>query len=362
MIRVMVVDDSPVVLEQLQFVLNDDPDLRVIGTAHDGEEAVRVVAEKKPDIVLMDINMPKMNGFEATRKIMQNTPVPIIIITSTRDPNEVAVSFEAMQVGALACLQKPPGIGHKDYEQTTRGLKKTVKLMAGIPVVRHWNTMPRSDAVSIEVPSCKPPHSYGVVAIGASTGGPPAIETILSLLPHNFPVPVLIVQHMSDGFTRGFVEWLNKSSKVPVIIPRDGEPLNPGFAYVAPEGFHMGMDNNRSIILSPAPPDGGLRPSVSYMFHSVHSVCGNRVIAVLLTGMGDDGADELLHLKNAGAVTFAQDEGSSVVFGMPGVAIKRGAALYVMPPEKIALTMTDLVSPDANLVRISQGPGFGRKV
>ncbi|MFH0966496.1 MAG: chemotaxis-specific protein-glutamate methyltransferase CheB [Methanobacteriota archaeon] len=362
MIRVVIVDDSPVVLELLRFVLDDDPNLQIIGTAQDGEEAIRIVAEKKPDIVLMDINMPKMNGFEATRKIMETTPVPIIIITSARDPKEVAVSFEAMQVGALACLQKPLGIDHKDYEQTARELKKTVRLMAGIPVIRRWNSVVRPSAVPERVSSRQPSHEFGVVAIGASTGGPAAIETILSLIPHNLPVPILIVQHMSEGFTGGFVDWLIQSSEFPVIIPSNSEVLKPGYAYVAPEGLHMGMDNNRTIRLSPAPPENGLRPSVSYLFRSVHSVYGNQVIAVLLTGMGDDGADELLQLKNAGAVTFAQDEGSSVIFGMPGVAIKRGAALYVMPPTKIAVMITDLVFPNGNLMKNSTRTGSGQEI
>ena len=362
MIRVVIVDDSPVVLELLRFVLDDDPDLQIIGTARDGEEAIRIVAEKKPDIVLMDINMPKMNGFEATRKIMQTTPVPIIIITSARDPKEVAVSFEAMQVGALACLQKPLGIDHKEFEQTARELKKTVKLMAGIPVIRRWSSIVHPGTVPECIQSRQPSHIFGVVAIGASTGGPVAIETILSLLPHNLPVPVLIVQHMSEGFTEGFVNWLKNSSKFPVIIPSNGEALKPGYAYVAPEGFHMGMDKNHTIRLSPAPPENGLRPSVSYLFRSVHAICGNHVIAVLLTGMGDDGSDELLKLKNAGAVTFAQDEGSAVVFGMPGVAIKRGAALYVMPPEKIAVMITDLISPKGNQMNKTIGTGSGWEV
>jgi len=182
-----------------------------------------------------------------------------------------------------------------------------------------------------------------------------AIEKILSLLPHNLPVPVLNVQHMSEGFTKGFAGWLEKSSGFPVTIPNNGDSLKPGHAYVAPEGIHMGIDGIRSIQLSPAPPDYGLRPSVSHLFRSINAVCGTQTIAVLLTGMGGDGADELLNLKEAGAVTFAQDESSSVVFGMPGEAIKKGAALYVMPPEKIAEMITGLVFLSENRMNMTPG-------
>ena len=343
MIRVVIVDDSPVIRELLAFALGEDKDLSIIGTATDGEEAVRRVAEKQPDIVLMDINMPKMNGFEATRQIMETTPVPIIIMTSARDPREVAVSFEAMQAGALACLQKPTGIDHPDYAKVMGELKSTLKLMAGIPVVRRWRPVPSAGAAPERIPLHEPPRSYGVIAIGASTGGPTAIEKILSRFPKNLPVPVLIVQHMSDGFIPGFANWLEKTSGFPVTIPKNGESLIPGQAYVAPEGFHMGLDNTLSIRLFTTPLENGIRPSVSHLFRSINAVCGNHVIAVLLTGMGEDGADELLNLKKGGAITFAQDESSSVVFGMPSVAIKKGAALYVMPPEKIAEMITGLV-------------------
>jgi two-component system chemotaxis response regulator CheB len=355
LIRVVIVDDSPVTLEMLMFALGEGTDFLVIGTAMDGEDAVRVVAEKKPDIVLMDINMPKMNGFEATRQIMETTPVPIVIMTSAMNPKELAVSFEAMQAGALACLHKPTGIDHKDYEKTIAELKKTLKLMAAVPVVKRWRTITRSGTVHGRIPSRESLRSYDIIAIGASTGGPAAIEKILSHLPDNLPVPVLIVQHISKGFTEGFAGWLEKSSGFPVTIPNNGESLKPGHAYVAPEGSHMGINGVCSVLLSPAPPENGLRPSVSHLFRSVNAVCGNRTIAVLLTGMGRDGADELLNLKEAGAVTFAQDELSSVVFGMPGEAIKKCAALYVMPPEKIAEMITGLVVSSGK--RINMIPG-----
>lgn len=362
MIRVVIVDDSQVIRELLTFALGEDPNLSIIGTAKDGEEAVRVVADKRPDIVLMDINMPKMNGFEATRQIMETTAVPIIIMTSSWDLQEVEVSFEAMHAGALACLKKPTGIDHKDYEKTIGELIKTVKLMAGIPVVQRRSPVPRTGAFPDNRPWYEYPRSYSVIAIGASIGGPAAIQTILSKFPQDLPVPVLIVQHMSDGFTAGFVDWLEKASGFPVTIPKHGDILKPGQAYVAPEGFHMGLESNRLIVLSHAPKENGLRPSVSYLFRSVNAVSGNHTIAMLLTGMGEDGAEELLNLKKAGAVTFAQDEVSSVVFGMPGVAMRKGAALYVMPPEKIAEMIINFVMRPSFRVNMIPGNEPGLEV
>lgn len=361
MIRVVIVDDSPVILELLTFGLMEDPLLQVVGTAHDGEDAIRVVAEKHPDIVLMDINMPTMDGFEATRRIMETNAVPIVIMTSARDPREVAVSFEALQAGALACLQKPTGIDHPEYGRTMGELTRTVKLMAEIPVVRRWGTRTETGEVP-RFPPREPAHTIRMIAIGASTGGPGAIETILAGLPHNLPVPVLIVQHISEGFTQGFVDWLEKTSGFPVTIPDNGDLPKPGHAYVAPEGYHMGLDSHFAIQLVRGQRENNLRPSVAHLFRSVNAVCGNHAIAVLLTGMGEDGAEELLQLKNAGALTFAQDEGSSIVFGMPGTAVKRGAALYVMPPEKIADMITYLVSQKAHTMNIMPGSTAGPEI
>jgi two-component system chemotaxis response regulator CheB len=181
------------------------------------------------------------------------------------------------------------------------------------------------------------------VAIGASTGGPPVLQKILSGLPQDFPVPVLIVQHIAQGFTEGFAEWISNASGFPVRVALHGERLAPRHGYVAPDGFHLGLESGLRIALSGLAPENGLRPSVSYLFRSIAQVLGPAAIGVLLTGMGKDGAEELKAMKEKGAMTIVQDEASSVVHGMPGEAIKLGAATYVLPPEGIVAMLADVV-------------------
>ena len=343
MIKVLVVEDSPVVREFLVHILASDPGLRVVGTAHDGEQALEAIARKRPDVVTMDVHMPKMNGLDATRRIMETCPTPIVVVSGSTDPAEVATTFEAMEAGALAVLRRPAGIGHPDHESTARELVQTVKLMSEVKVVRRWasarrGTMARPAEVRLE-------HAPGIcriVAIGASTGGPPVLQTILSQLPADFPVPILVVQHMAAGFVRGFVEWLARASRLPVRIAVHGEQVLAGHVYVAADEMQMKVGHDGRIALTREPPENGLRPSVSCLFRSVAEIYGDRAVAGLLTGMGRDGADELRLLRDKGAVTFAQDKPSSVVHGMPGEAIRLDAAAHVLSPEKIAALLVKL--------------------
>jgi two-component system chemotaxis response regulator CheB len=345
MIRVVVVEDSPVVREFLVHILNSDPEMQVIGTAQNGQEATEAVRNKRPDIVTMDIHMPGMDGYEATHRIMETWPVPIIIVSGSTGVGEVAMSFKAIEAGALAVVARPKGIGHSDYEATAKELIQTVKLMSEIKVVRRWSRtkkdvlLPPTPRIEVkkELPTIQ------IVAIGASTGGPIALQTILSGLPGDFPVPVLIVQHISAGFSEGFVHWLAASSGFPVHMASEGEYLPPGHAYVAPEGFHMIVKARNRIALLRAEHKDGLCPSVSVLFNSVAQVFGQNAIGVLLTGMGKDGAQEMKLMKDKGATTIAQDEASSIVHGMPGEAIKVSAATYVLPPERIAALLANLV-------------------
>ncbi len=344
MIKVLVVEDSPVVREFLVHILNSAPEIQVIGTARNGKEAIETLRDKKPDIITMDIHMPDMDGFEATRRIMETQPVPIVIVSGSLSVGEIATSFKAVEAGALTVIARPKGIGHPDYEKTAKELIQTVKLMSEIKVVKRWprtkkKTPPPTPGVEVR----KALQAIHVVAIGASTGGPLVLQAILSGLPRDFSVPVLIVQHISAGFLEGFTHWLAQYSSFPVHIACEGEYLLPGHTYVAPEGFHMMVKNRNHIALSTAEPDNGLRPSVSYLFKSVAQVFGQNSIGVLLTGMGKDGAQELRLMKDKGAITIAQDKASSIVHGMPGEAIKLSAATYVLPPERIAALLASLV-------------------
>lgn len=335
MITVLVVDDSSVMREFLAHVLASDPDITVVGTASDGEEAVEAVARVKPAVVTMDVHMPKLNGLDATRRIMETHPVPIVIVSGTSTVNELVATFRALDAGALAVVRRPAGVGHPDYAVTAAELVQTVKLMAEVKVVRRWPRAGRERKVlSAAVP--RKLREVRLVAIGASTGGPQALQTVLSGLPRDFPAPVLIVQHIAPGFVGGLAEWLAESSGFPVQVATHGESPRPGHAYLAPDGCHMRINAAGRIVLSSEDPVGGLRPSVSVLFRSVAEVVGSQTAGVLLTGMGKDGADELKLMKDQGALTIVQDEDSSVVPGMPGEAIRLGAATYMLTPEMIA--------------------------
>ncbi|MBW2557908.1 MAG: chemotaxis response regulator protein-glutamate methylesterase [Deltaproteobacteria bacterium] len=345
MIKVLIVDDSAVARDLLTFILSSDPAVQVIGTARDGREAVRAVREKRPDVVTMDIVMPNMDGFEATRIIMETAPTPIVIVSASWDPKGVEKTFQAMEAGALDAIAKPVGVAHPNYKKNTKELIQIVKLMSEVKVIKRRPKGEKRDIISRGsmagmIPPVMP--DLKVVAIGASTGGPPAIEAILSGLPKDFPAPLLIVQHISVGFVQGLADWLANSSGLPVKIAAQGEHLLPGCAYIAPDGLQMGVENGGRIILSDSAPENGLRPSVSWLFRSVSELFGKNAIGVLLTGMGKDGARELKLMREKGAVTIVQDRESSIVYGMPGEAVTINAAAYVLSPAGIAEFLSGL--------------------
>jgi two-component system chemotaxis response regulator CheB len=344
MIKVLIVDDSASMRMFLEHLFSADPKLTVVGAVADGEEAIAAVELLAPDVITMDIAMPRMNGLDATRRIMETRPTPIIILSGVLDTEEVVSSFRAMEAGAVAALPKPRGAGHPDHEREVASLIQTVKLMSEIKLVKRWARSGKAASSSPASATAGAPASIRpqVVAIGASTGGPLVIQTILAGLGKGFSLPVLIVQHMAQGFIQGFAQWLSFSSSLPVHIAAHGEELLPGHAYLAPDGFHLLAEGGNRLALSGDAPENGLRPAVAALFRSVAGVYGRNAVGVLLTGMGRDGVAELLLLKEKGAVTIAQDKASSVIHGMPGEAIKLGAATYTLPPEKIAAMLAGL--------------------
>jgi two-component system chemotaxis response regulator CheB len=348
MIRVLVVEDSATARELLVNILSSDSAIEVVGTAQTGEEAVEAVQRIRPDIVTMDVHMPRMNGFDATRLIMETHPTPIVIV-SAADDKDTTKAFQAIESGALAILQKPFGLNHPEYERHAADLLRTVKMMSEVKVVRRWPRVRPAATPPVATDSTKlqfwPARtSMRLVAIGASTGGPPALQTILAGLPKDFPVPILIVQHIADGFTHYFVEWLTQSSKLPIHLPTHGQRILPGHVYVAPDRLHMAITADGRIQLVETEAENGLRPSVSYLFRSVSTAYGAGGVGVLLTGMGRDGAWELKSMKEEGAVTIAQDRDTSAVYGMPGEAVRLGGACYVLSPEKIHLLLAHLAA------------------
>jgi two-component system chemotaxis response regulator CheB len=345
-ISVLVVEDAPVVLLLLVHVLNADPALEVIGTAGSAEEALQFLAQRKPDVVLMDVHLPHMDGLEATRRIMETQPVPVIVTSATTNSGEVAAAFQALEAGALAFVEKPVGPMHPRFEEMVSKLVDTVKVMSEVRVVKRWSSrapVPASAMAELRPGTTTPGHRVRMVAIGASTGGPAVLQTILAGLPRGFPVPVLIVQHIASGFLLGMVEWLRRTSRLPVAVAKQGQFPEPGNAYLAPEGAHLEVDEQGRMRLSTAPPDDGLRPSVARLFRSVATVYRAEAVGILLSGMGRDGARELQLMRAAGALTVAQDEESSVVHGMPGEAIRLGAAALVLSPDRIVALLTGTV-------------------
>ena len=345
-IKVLIVEDSTVVRLLLVHLLKSDPEFEVIGTASDGEEAVAFVTRQKPDVILMDVHMPKMDGIEATRRIMETQPVPIVMTSASAQPGDIAWTFGAMQAGALAIVDKSAGLGSPDFDAMAGRLKQTLKLMSEVKVVRRWNrqsknTPAKESAVPLLKTSTAP---VRLVAVGVSTGGPPVLQTLLSGLPKDFAAPLLIVQHITPGFLAGLAEWLSQTTGIPSQIASHGLQPLPGHAYLAPDDLHMGVDQGGRIVLARTEPENGLRPAVSYLFRTVTQFVGRQAVGVLLTGMGKDGAQDLKLLRQRGAVTIAQDKESSVVHGMPGEAISLDAATYVLPPEGIAATLTQLVN------------------
>jgi two-component system, chemotaxis family, protein-glutamate methylesterase/glutaminase len=342
-IRLLVVEDSKTVQQLLVAAFNADPQIRVVGTAETGEQALEAARELRPDIITMDVNMPGMDGFEATRAIMSSCPVPIVIVTGKMDPRDSATLFRVMEAGALMVLAKPEPLGSPGHADSVAKLVNHIKLMSEIKVVRRTAAPAgRSSAHSLALPAKST--LIKVVAIGASTGGPPLLQQILSALPVGFGAAVLVVQHMAEGFTENFVHWLQLSSPLPVQLAEDGMAILPGRVYVAPDGRHLEAGAGERIVLSAAPPENGLRPSVAALFRSVALHYGAQAAGVILSGMGSDGARELKVMRERGAVTVAQNKESSVVFGMPGQAIEIDAARYVLSPEEIIQLLSGLVT------------------
>lgn len=336
-IRVVIVEDSAVVREYLSHVIGSEPGLVVAGTAVNGAEAVEMVGRVKPDVVTMDIHMPRMDGFQATQRIMESNPVPIIVVSGSSDARDVAFSFKAVEAGALTVIGCPTGIDGPDSKRIAAELTRTIRLMSEIKVVRRWPAAPSPQALPV-IPQ---PAVIHAVVIGASTGGPMALRTVLSGLPPEFPAPVLIVQHVVPGFIAGLAQWLSESSGIPVSMASEGEKPLPGRAYLAPDGAHMTVCAE-GIRLVPRAKGELICPSAGALFQSAVKVYGPRCAGVLLSGMGSDGAQEMRLMKDSKAPTIAQDRETSLIFGMPGEAVRLGAAEYVLPVERIAPTLSIL--------------------
>ncbi|MFI5493677.1 chemotaxis-specific protein-glutamate methyltransferase CheB [Actinoplanes sp. NPDC051859] len=351
MIRVLVVEDSATMRAHLRESLAADPELQVVGEATDGGQAVELVGRLRPDVVTMDMMLPTMSGLEATEHIMAENPTPILVVSSA-DRQELFTTYNALAAGAVDVLEKPRG--DASDAGWARRLCSAVRLVSRIRVITHprakldgrsRSTSP-PPAPPLPTPAAPPlrDHAVQVVAVGASTGGPGALTDLLRALPSGFRTPILCVQHIaaSEPFAVAFSDWLAGQSGRDVTYARDGVPLRGvgGRVLLAPPDRHMFVSEGL-IRLSDAPPRHSCRPSVDVLFESVAAECGAAAAGVLLTGMGRDGAEGLLRMRARGAVTYAQDEASCVVYGMPREAALLGAAAYILPPTRIAARLTE---------------------
>ncbi|MFQ3573274.1 MAG: chemotaxis protein CheB [Thermodesulfovibrionales bacterium] len=332
MVKVFIVDDSPTFIEAFKKAISSDPEIEVVGYASSGEDAITKITLLKPDVVTMDIIMAGMNGIETTKRILESYPVPIIIVSSCYNQNSVDIMYDAIEAGAVSIMPKPKNLLKGSIESLD--IIKTIKLMSHVNVVTR--KFKSKDICPKNSPTLyRKDNNIELICIGASTGGPPVLKTILSQLPSDLPVPILVVQHISPGFLDGMISWLQTSCNLNLTIAQDGEMVSSGKVYFAPDNCHMGIDKAKRIFLSQAPPEHCVRPSVSFLFRSALSSFGNRFMGILLTGMGKDGAKELSQLHNLKGITIIQDKESSVVFGMPGEAIRLGAGTFILSPEKI---------------------------
>jgi len=331
--------------QSTKFILQKDPELQVVGEASNGEQALALVKRLQPQVVTMDIRMPKMDGLEAIREIMAEQPVPIVVVTSVDLDQETDLAAQARRLGAVAVLRRPTGIATADYEKFATRLIEQVKLLSTLKVIHRSRSARTTTGEPCQEPppASAPARKIEIVAIGASTGGPAALHQILSQLPADFPAPIVIVQHISFGFVEGLASWLDDACPLHVKVAQQGERLHAGNVYLAPDNHHMLVDRFNQISLAATEPVGGHRPAVTVLFQSVAQAYGAAALAVILTGMGADGAVGMQALRHAGAMTLAQDQASCVVFGMPKEAIALGAIQQIVPLGQIAQTLQQLV-------------------
>jgi two-component system chemotaxis response regulator CheB len=337
---VLIVDDSPVARAVLKDVLEADADIRVVGMAASGREAVELTARLKPDVVTMDLVMPGMDGMEATERIMARNPTPILFLSAFIGPDGAYSRSDALAAGALDVVQKPPAMPDPRWQREAGGLTQKVKSLAQVPVVTHMRLARRSlgegtqsrDSEIGRHAVFEARRAGHVVAIGASTGGPKVLDELLSALPASYASAVVVVQHLADAFLPALLASLRPRCALDIVVAENGDRLRPGRIVFAPASAHLVVLPGGRIRIDESEPVRGFRPSIDVTLTSVARVFGSSACGVLLSGMGTDGAAGLQAIRQAGGQTLVQDESSCVVFGMPRAAIELGAAQHVLPP------------------------------
>jgi two-component system chemotaxis response regulator CheB len=332
MIRVLVAEDSVTVRELLVELMQRDPEIQVVAQAKNGVEAVELAVRVRPDLITMDIHMPLMDGFEATKEIMARAPTPIIILSSSISGRDVEMSMNALRAGALMLIPKPDDPRSTDFDSRQGELLTMIKVLSQVKVVRRWAVRaPAAPAAPALAAPRKPSVRTRLIAIASSTGGPVALQRILADLPGDFPVPILVVQHIAAGFVSGLADWLNSSCALRVKVGQHGEDAGKRTVFLAPDDCHLGIGADGRLIVTHESPIAGFRPSATYLFESAARAYGAASAAVILTGMGSDGVAGLRAVRAAGGHVVAQDQESCVVYGMPREAVAAGVVDTVLP-------------------------------
>ncbi len=345
-VSVLVVDDSHICRQLIREALSRDPDLEVVGMCANGQEALKAARELRPQVITMDVEMPVMDGLTAVEHIMAEVPTPILMLTA--DPRQQApeLTCRALELGALA-LQIKPSI---DAGLEAWNLSREVKLLASVRVIRHIRSSQRRAPLTPHGTPAPIGMPYGVLVVASSTGGPQVLFRMLSELPADFPLPIAIVQHINAAFSESLAGWLANASKLKVRLAKDGEALLPGNVLIAPPGQHLAIAQRGKVALMPGVERDGHMPSGTVLLESAAKAYGRRALGLVLTGMGEDGADGLLAIRQAGGLTLAQSEESCVVFGMPGASVARRAVEHLVHGDDIAATLARIVrgeSPSA---------------
>jgi two-component system chemotaxis response regulator CheB len=333
MIGVFLVEDSPIALQVLTKIITDAPDIRVVGTATNGADALLSIPKANPDVICTDLYMKGMNGLELIQQIMTRFPKPILVISVAVGADNPENVFQLLQAGAIDVFPKPATGLSSDYNKDE--LLNKIRVLAGVKVFTRSSRSIVNNPIPVPVTNRTTNAQIKIIAIGASTGGPQATCKILRVLPKDFPVPIICTQHISVGFLDGLVSWMNQECELAVKIAEQGEVLQPGVVYYAPDGFNLEVNRQQKVNLSPAYLGEIHCPSVNVMFRSVALHYGSSSLGVLLTGMGEDGAQGMLAIAQAGGITIGQDEASCAVFGMPKAAIDLGAVQHIVEIDKM---------------------------
>uniref|UniRef100_A0A7C4RUS9 Protein-glutamate methylesterase/protein-glutamine glutaminase n=1 Tax=Fervidobacterium thailandense TaxID=1008305 RepID=A0A7C4RUS9_9BACT len=340
-IKVMIVDDSPFMRMILKDIIDQQPDMKVIAIAKDGMEAVELALKHRPDVITMDVEMPKLNGIEAVKEIMKRAPTRIIMVSSLTEEG-AEITLLALELGAVDFVTKPSGSVSMDFRKMAPELIQKIRDAIKIGVNQLLSR--RKPVSGLKVRTIV---SGKIVVIGSSTGGPRSLDLVIPPLPKDFPAPILIVQHMPPGFTKSLAQRLDRISNISVKEAEDGDELKPGCAYVAPGDFHMGVkyQDRKGIIYLDKRTEkiNNVRPSVDYTLDKVAEIYKENTVAVILTGMGRDGAKGAFKVKFFKGVVIAESQETCVVYGMPKAVVEEGYADFVLPADKIPEKLTELV-------------------